>query len=658
MFTILTSVSARWRARKALLVSFVLSQRYAHLACAALFAALVLHRSLTASAQARLPARVQVILSAEFRILAQVHRYLNSLWLLAEEHLGRLDFSCCYDADGCITDFGRERASQAAVKSGKSMSKDSRLTVGFVVMQRQCLLRLICPLVSVMPDSGLSHSDCACSGIAKIAGILFSLSALIRISWRSVNDAEKARQKQTEQTLRRWRLCRWPRHDHAGANAPGSGSWETLSVDCKMLKCVKSCLDTGCLGAPTPVSPGTNVKTEEYEECQEDGCVRSQGVGEQECSSEGASDKPQATPVCAETQGGKNEKLGCGRIGREPLAALSQLAGKVLSDVAAEEERRQRAEQLRLLAEAEAKRKQDRIRRQLGDAAVSSSNIISERPERRARNVVNYAEADREAERQLRRYVNYTEFGKGKSPFIDNSSSDDESRPRRKRVTRESRAAPPPQESRADRLRRRGGAVDEDEASGSSRPKRAAAMASSYGQRRLSSSDSGNEEWVSGESDGDGEQDADGSDVGEDDVEEEGNEKCLDEHDAHDEVRNDASASSTGRVGSDLASNKDEKSLAGPDEEDHSPRKRRKIVDDEEEDENYGREAAGREGEHERSAIAVDDQSGALDRNEAHEKDLRVRNSSDPAAIAALVKGRERASWVGKSVRKHFRQHG
>jgi len=209
-------------------------------------------------------------------------------------------------------------------------------------------------------------------------------------------------------------------------------------------------------------------------------------------------------------------------------------------------------------------------------------------------------------------------------------------------------------------LRRRGGAVDGDAASGSSRPKRAAAMASSYGERRVSSSDSGNEEWVSGESDGDGEEDADGrrsdmdgSDLGEDNVGEEGDKECLDEDDAHDEVRDGASASSTGRVGSHLASNKDEKSLAGPDEQDHSPRKRRKIVDDEEEDESYGTEGA-----HEGSAIGVDDESGALDRIEAHEKGLRVRNSSDAGAIAALVKGRERASWVGKSVRKHFRQHG
>ena len=74
------------------------------------------------------------------------------------------------------------------------------------------------------------------------------------------------------------------------------------------------------------------------------------------------------------------------------------------------------------------------MRRQLGDAAVSSSNIISggDRPERRVRKVVNYAEADKEVDRQIRRHVNYVEFGKGKG----NVSDSDDDQPRRKRVTR------------------------------------------------------------------------------------------------------------------------------------------------------------------------------------------------------------------------------
>ena len=55
--------------------------------------------------------------SGIFRSLPEVHRHLNSLWLLAEEHLGRFDFSCCYDAEGTITDFGRQRLPASRAKS-------------------------------------------------------------------------------------------------------------------------------------------------------------------------------------------------------------------------------------------------------------------------------------------------------------------------------------------------------------------------------------------------------------------------------------------------------------------------------------------------------------------------------------------------------------
>ena len=51
----------------------------------------------------------------------------------------------------------------------------------------------------------------------------------------------------------------------------------------------------------------------------------------------------------------------------------------------------------------QAERKRERIRRQLGDAAVSSSNILGGGDrERRARKVVNYAEAEKAVDRQLR----------------------------------------------------------------------------------------------------------------------------------------------------------------------------------------------------------------------------------------------------------------
>lgn len=57
----------------------------------------------------------------------------------------------------------------------------------------------------------------------------------------------------------------------------------------------------------------------------------------------------------------------------------------------------------------QAARKRERIRRQLGDAAVSSNNIIGDSGlGRRARNVVNYADAERAADRQLRKYSYFT----------------------------------------------------------------------------------------------------------------------------------------------------------------------------------------------------------------------------------------------------------
>ena len=46
--------------------------------------------------------------------------------------------------------------------------------------------------------------------------------------------------------------------------------------------------------------------------------------------------------------------------------------------------------------------------------------------------MVNYAEADKEVDRQIRRHVNYVAFGKGKG----NVSDSDDDQPRRKRVTR------------------------------------------------------------------------------------------------------------------------------------------------------------------------------------------------------------------------------
>ena len=473
-----------------------------------------------------------------------------------------------------------------------------------------------------------------------------------------IDDAERERQRQTQQTLKRWRLCGWPRHE--SSNAPGSGNWETLSVDCKMLKSVKKCLD---MRLAAPASAGADSQGGML---ALGGDATAQGCAEQGGSSEGATVETQnlteavrvpSETDCSTVKGKEEDKDPPSAIGDTWLVELSQFAGKVLSDIAAEEERRQRAEQLRLMAEAEARRKQERIRRQLGDAAVSSTNIISDRPERRSRTVVNYAEIEKKAERELRRYVNYTEFGKGKNPFEDsNDESDDDSRRRRKRVTRGAAPAPEPaaQESRADRLLRRAGIVDES-AGGSSRPRRAAALASSYGERRVSSSDSDKDEWVSGESEGEEEKEhgrkpgIDDSDLDEDEMEEEG------EHEENGAER----ARGHGARGSAFASNSNGKGAQESKEqdagEDASPRKRRRIVEEEEdEDEVDAGEHSARSG----ALSCGDDEKGSQVPAASQCQSGRVRDSSDPAAIAALIRHRERLSWVGWRVRKFFPQHG
>ena len=473
------------------------------------------------------------------------------------------------------------------------------------------------------------------------------------------DDAERARQRQTQQTLKRWRLCGWPRHE--SSNSPGSGNWETLSVDCKMLKSVKKCLDKR-LAAPASADADSQGGMQAL-----GGDVKAEGCAEHPCSPEGATFETQnlagavrmqSETDCSSVREGEEDKARPSAIGDASMLELSQLAGKILSDIAAEEERRQRAEQLRLMAEAEAKRKQERIRRQLGDAAVSSTNIISDRPERRARTVVNYAVIDKKAERELRRYVNYTEFGKGKNPFGDSGDeSDDDSRRQRKRVTRVAALAPEPvaQESRADRLRRRAG-VEDESAGSSSRPRRAAALASSYGERRESSRGSDKDEWVSGESEGEDEKEhgrkpgIDDADLHEDEMEEEEDqeENGAEQARCHG-AKGSAFAATLNGTGAQQSMEQD----AG---DDASPRKRRRIVEEEEE-EGEAMDA----GEHSARGGARPcdkDEKGAQVPAAGQSQSVWVRDSSDPAAIKALIRGRERRSWVGCRVRKFFPQHG
>lgn len=222
----------------------------------------------------------------------------------------------------------------------------------------------------------------------------------------SAEDALRARQAETEKTLRRWRLVDWPRHEKTAA---GSGTWETLAVDVNMLARVKSSLDTHLgldagLDARLDVSATRQAK-QEGRSCKE--------VADNDVPNAEAQEGTSSGFKCAEPQSSTLDRGGEGGQEMERaevdslLVGVSELAGKVLAQVAADEQKRFRAEQLRLLAEAEAQRKRERVRRQLGDAAVSSSNIISQsdRPERRSRKVINYAQAEKDMDRQFKQYA-------------------------------------------------------------------------------------------------------------------------------------------------------------------------------------------------------------------------------------------------------------
>lgn len=229
---------------------------------------------------------------------------------------------------------------------------------------------------------------------------------------RSAEDALRARQAETEKTLRRWRLVDWPRHEKTAA---GSGTWETLAVDLNMLARVKSSLDTH-LGLDAGLDAGLDVSAswqaeQEGRSCKE---VADKNVlADKNVPNAEAEEGTSSGFKCAEPQSSTLDRDGEGgqEMEREEvdllLVGVSELAGKVLAQVAADEQKRFRAEQLRLLAEAEAQRKRERVRRQLGDAAVSSSNIISQsdRPERRSRKVINYAQAEKDMDRQLKQYA-------------------------------------------------------------------------------------------------------------------------------------------------------------------------------------------------------------------------------------------------------------
>ena len=574
--------------------------------------------------------------SGIFRSLPEVHRYLNSLWLLAEEHLGRFDFSCCYGADGSMTDLGKERAAAATAVKIKGDAPSSR------------------------------------------------------------NDTQKARAQETEKRLRRWRLCGWPCYETS--KSPGGGRWETLSVDLKTLEGVKRCIDARVVPPVQqrddahPAAQGMPVNPDS-DSMAADGAARQDELANEKRADEDtdrelsiggalqATDDTVRHAVGQISDGKANlvpaaEGQGADVIENvvdtDPaLIEVSQLAGKVLSDAAAEQERRRRAEELRRLAEAEAARKKERIRRQLGESAVSASNIVTEGGfGRRARKVVNYAEAERESDRQLRKYINHVEFGKGK---YKEDSSEDEGRSTRRRVTRRVASPPPRQESREERLARRTGERKVESDDGPSRPRRAAALAGAYGERRLSSSDSDGDEWESDASDGKEEED-----VAE---ESEGN----DWQDARDR-----DIEANGALGA-FASRE-------------TPRKRKHLAEDEDENQNQmqeEREEDGADGTPEEKAgncigdvetqgmrlrLGADDQvqgeapvegvraeevMGSEVGPEEHvaeaqleiqepeadqdqDQDQEEVEASYRASIASLVRDRERASWLGRRVVKNF----
>ena len=215
-------------------------------------------------------------------------------------------------------------------------------------------------------------------------------------------------------------------------------------------------------------------------------------------------------------------------------------------------------------------------------------------------------------------------------------------------------------ETRTDRMRKRGGiSFDEPAASGTGRPRRAAALVSGYGERRVSSSESDSDQWVSGASDEEREAES-GRKRRKNIVSEE--EEDVSEEDstgANKEREDGKRGSAFGRNGGRLKQNHTENfGVADCDygeEEATSAQapKRRRILDEDyetaEQDaegniclEGNGSGEGGRKG-----IIACEDEE-----TEAGEV------SSDKSTIATLIKTRERESWKGRQVKKYFPRHG
>jgi hypothetical protein len=227
-------------------------------------------------------------------------------------------------------------------------------------------------------------------------------------------------------------------------------------------------------------------------------------------------------------------------------------------------------------------------------------------------------------------------------------------------------------ETRTDRMRKRGGiSFDEPAASGTGRPRRAAALVSGYGERRVSSSESNSDQWVSGASDE--EREAESGRKRRKNIISEDEEEDVSEEDstgANKEREDDKRGSAFGRKGGRLkqihteaggtmeAEEAENFGVADCDygeEEATSAQapKRRRILD--EDYENAEQDAVGDclegngSGEEGKRIIACEDEE-----TEAGE----VLQSSDKSTIATLIKTRERESWKGRQVKKYFPRHG
>ena len=191
------------------------------------------------------------------------------------------------------------------------------------------------------------------------------------------DDAQKLRQLETEKKLRRWRLCRWPQYDVSSlipSAAPGAGKWETLSMDLDTLKRLKGTLDKHVVRR----SPQAEKEASDEDGGAEDGQEDEAPVGakcadldaedagkERGESHEG--DENEGAVVAASHNGQLHSQNGAGTAaagsgvadmerGKEmdaALVAVADLAGRVLANIAAERERKKKAEELRKLAEAE-----------------------------------------------------------------------------------------------------------------------------------------------------------------------------------------------------------------------------------------------------------------------------------------------------------------